>query len=60
MFATPTWLTGAVVVLLFDGALLSFGNGALTVSLATLVSKCSFNRDFASSPQAQLDRAGVV
>jgi MFS family permease len=34
----PAWLTGPVVVLGLVGALLSFGNGSLTVSLSTLVS----------------------
>jgi MFS family permease len=35
----PAWLTGPLVVLLGFGALASFGNGALTVGLATLVSE---------------------
>ncbi|ESP87499.1 MFS transporter [Candidatus Halobonum tyrrellensis] len=34
----PAWLTGGLVALLFAGFLLSFGNGALSVSLSTLVS----------------------
>ena len=35
----PAWLTGGVVVLFGFATLASFGNGALTVVLATLVSK---------------------
>jgi MFS family permease len=35
----PAWLTGGVVVLFGFATLASFGNGALTVGLATLVSK---------------------
>mgnify|MGYP000187959589 FL=1 len=35
----PGWLTGGLVVLLGFGALASFGNGAITVGLATLVSE---------------------
>ncbi|QLG60985.1 MFS transporter [Halorarum salinum] len=35
----PAWLDGPLLALLADGALLSFGNGALTVSLTTLVSR---------------------
>ena len=35
----PAWLTGGVVVLLGFATLASFGNGALTVGLATLVSE---------------------
>ncbi|NIB99046.1 MFS transporter [Halobacterium sp. R2-5] len=34
----PAWLTSGLVVLLAFGALVSFGNGAITVGLATLVS----------------------
>jgi MFS family permease len=34
----PAWVTGALVVLVVDGALLSFGLGLLNVSLSTLVS----------------------
>jgi MFS family permease len=34
----PAWFTRELFVLLVDGALLSFGNGLLTVSLSTLVS----------------------
>ena len=34
----PAWVTGGLLVLLLFGALASFGNGALTVGLATLVS----------------------
>ncbi|MCO8267820.1 MFS transporter [Haloferax sp. AB510] len=34
----PPWLTRELVALLFVGALLSFGNGMLNVSLSTLVS----------------------
>jgi MFS family permease len=34
----PAWLTGPLVVLLVDGALLSLGLGLLNVSLSTLVS----------------------
>jgi len=35
----PTWLTGGLAALLVFGALASFGNGAITVGLATLVSE---------------------
>lgn len=35
----PSWVTGGLVVLLAFGALASFGNGAITVGLATLVSE---------------------
>lgn len=35
----PQWLTGGFVVLLAFGALASFGNGAITVGLAALVSE---------------------
>lgn len=35
----PAWLSGDLVVLLAFGALASFGNGALTVGLSTLVSQ---------------------
>ena len=35
----PAWVTGGLVVLLAFGALASFGNGAITVGLATLVSE---------------------
>jgi MFS family permease len=34
----PAWVTGALVVLVVDGAMLSFGLGLLNVSLSTLVS----------------------
>ena len=34
----PQWVTGGLVVLLVFGALASFGNGAITVGLAALVS----------------------
>jgi MFS family permease len=34
----PVWVTGGLVVLLVFGALVSFGNGAVTVGLSTLVS----------------------
>ncbi len=37
--AGPGWLTGGVAVLLAFGALASFGNGAITVGLAALVSE---------------------
>lgn len=35
----PPWLSGGLVVLLVFGALASFGNGAITVGLAALVSE---------------------
>ncbi|RNJ26348.1 MFS transporter [Halosegnis longus] len=35
----PDWLTGGLAVLLVFGALASFGNGAITVGLAALVSE---------------------
>jgi MFS family permease len=35
----PPWVTGGLVVLLAFGALASFGNGAVTVGLSTLVSQ---------------------
>jgi MFS family permease len=35
----PAWVTGGLFVLLGFGALASFGNGAITVGLATLVSE---------------------
>lgn len=35
----PAWLTGGLVVLVVFGALVSFGNGAVTVGLAALVSE---------------------
>jgi MFS family permease len=35
----PAWVTGGLVVLLVFGALASFGNGAVTVGLAALVSE---------------------
>jgi hypothetical protein len=35
----PDWFTSGLVVLLGFGALASFGNGAITVGLATLVSE---------------------
>ena len=35
----PDWVTGGLLVLLGFGALASFGNGAITVGLATLVSE---------------------
>ena len=35
----PEWITGGLVVLLVFGALASFGNGAITVGLAALVSE---------------------
>ncbi|QLG28189.1 MFS transporter [Halorarum halophilum] len=38
-FGGPAWLDGPLLALLVDGALLSFGNGAITVSLSTLVSR---------------------
>jgi MFS family permease len=37
--AAPAWVTGGLVALLVFGALASFGNGAITVGLATLVSE---------------------
>nr|WP_159763137.1 MFS transporter [Halovenus carboxidivorans] len=39
--AGPEWLTGGLVVLLAFGALTSFGNGAITVGLASLVSQAT-------------------
>ncbi|QSG12199.1 MFS family permease [Halapricum desulfuricans] len=36
---SPGWVTGGLVVLLAFGALASFGNGAITVGLAALVSR---------------------
>ncbi|WP_313692934.1 MFS transporter [Halorarum halobium] len=39
--AGPAWLDGPLLALLADGALLSFGNGAFTVSLTTLVSRAA-------------------
>ena len=36
--AGPAWVTGGLAALLAFGALASFGNGAITVGLATLVS----------------------
>ncbi len=35
----PAWITGGLAVLVAFGALASFGNGAITVGLATLVSE---------------------
>jgi MFS family permease len=35
----PSWVTGGLLVLLAFGALASFGNGAVTVGLSTLVSQ---------------------
>ena len=37
--SAPAWMTGGLVVLVVFGALISFGNGAVTVGLAALVSK---------------------
>lgn len=37
--AGPGWITGGLLVLLAFGALASFGNGAVTVGLSTLVSQ---------------------
>ena len=37
--SAPTWVTGGLVVLVVFGALVSFGNGAVTVGLAALVSE---------------------
>lgn len=39
--AGPGWLTGGLVVLVVFGALTSFGNGAITVGLASLVSEAA-------------------
>lgn len=41
LFGGPVWLSGGLVVLLAFGALASFGNGAITVGLAALVSEAA-------------------
>ena len=49
----PAWLTGGLLVLLAFGALASFGNGAISVGLATLVSN-------ATSAESQGSAFGVT
>ncbi|MXR21400.1 MFS transporter [Halobacterium bonnevillei] len=49
----PAWLTGGLLVLLAFGALASFGNGAISVGLSTLVSS-------ASSAESQGSAFGVT
>ena len=41
----PSWVTGALLVLLLFGALASFGNGAVNVGLSTLVSESASAED---------------